>query len=109
MEIIRISDRPLVETPLGLQARAIVDLPDVNVMNLILEPGEKVPSHSTPVNALFYVIEGNGWATIGEEKAPVTTGEIIVSPPHVPHGLEAAAGTRMNVLIIRTPSPNRIK
>lgn len=107
MEIIRISDVPLKGTPRGIQGRSLVDLPDVSVMNLVLAPGEKVPAHVTPVDVLFHVLEGEGSVIIGEERAKVKEGEIIVSPANIPHALEADAGLRFSFLVIKTPNPKK--
>lgn len=105
MEVIRIAERPLKGTPRGVQGRALVDLPDVSVMNLVLNPGDKVPSHVTPVDVLFHVIEGQGYITVGDEQARVGAGEIVVSRAHIPHAVEAAADEKFSVLVIKTPNP----
>jgi len=107
VEIIRISDVPAKGTPRGVQGKALVDLPDVSVMNLILAVGDKVPSHVTPVDALFHVLEGEGTVTIGEEKAKVKAGEIIISPANIPHALEADSGSNFSFLVIKTPNPKK--
>lgn len=108
MEIIRISEQPLKDTPRGLKGRLIVDLPDVNMMNLVLEPGAKAPVHSTPVDVLFHVLEGQGSVTIGDETASVQAGDVIISPARIPHSLEANAGTSFSFLVIKTPNPKKI-
>ena len=32
----------------------------VNIMNILLKPGEKLDTHITPVNVFFYVLKGKG-------------------------------------------------
>lgn len=105
MEIIRIAEQPLKPTPRGVKARPIVDRPAVNVVNLVLAPGEEVPEHITPVDVLFHVIEGEGKVIIGNETAEVAAGDIIVSPAHIPHALKADATSNFSVLVIKTPNP----
>ncbi|NPV89404.1 MAG: cupin domain-containing protein [Firmicutes bacterium] len=107
MEIVRIADIPAKGTPRGVQGRSLVDLPDVSVMNLILSAGDKVPEHVTPVDVLFHVLEGEGTVIIGEEKAKVKAGEIIISPANIPHALEADCGSNFSFLVIKTPNPKK--
>lgn len=105
MEVVRINEVPLKATPRGIKGRHLVDLPAASIMNLVLEPGEKVPLHKTPVDVLFHVIAGEGSVTIGEETAAVAAGEIIISPKKIPHALEADVGKTFSVLVIKTPNP----
>lgn len=108
MEIIRIAEQPQQVTPRGVKARTVVDLPHVNIMNLTLGPGDEVPSHTTPVDVLFHIIEGEGSVTVGPETAKVSAGEIVVSPAVIPHALTANAGTHFSVLVIKTPNPKNM-
>lgn len=105
MEIIRIAEQPLKKTPRGVKARQVVDRPTVNVVNLVLAPGEEVPTHVTPVDVLFHVIEGTGKVIIGDETADVAAGDVVVSPAHIPHALKADGRDNFGVLVIKTPNP----
>ncbi|BCV22238.1 cupin domain-containing protein [Moorella sp. Hama-1] len=108
MEIIRIAEQPQQVTPRGVKARAVLDLPYINIMNLTLAPGDEVPSHTTPVDVLFHVIEGEGSITIGPETARVAAGDIVVSPAGIPHALEANTGTHFSVLVMKIPNPKKM-
>ncbi|MGI9862239.1 cupin domain-containing protein [Moorella naiadis] len=108
MDIIRIAEQPQQVSPRGVKARAVLDLPSINIMNLTLAPGDEVPSHLTPVDVLFHVIEGEDSITIGPETARVTAGDIVVSPARIPHALEANAGTDFSVLVIKIPNPKKM-
>ncbi|QGP91003.1 Cupin domain protein [Neomoorella glycerini] len=105
MEIIRIAELPQQATPRGVKARTIIDVPYINIMNLTLAPGDEVPSHTTPVDVLFHVIEGEGSITVGPETAKVSAGEIVVSPAGIPHALAANAGSSFSVLVMKIPNP----
>ena len=107
MEIIKIGEIPFAKTPWGVKGRPVIELPDVGIMNLILEPGEKVPFHKTPGDVLFQVIDGEGTVAIGDEAQQVGTGEIVVSPARIPHALEANANTTFSVLVIKVPNPKK--
>lgn len=105
MEVVKINSVPLKETPRGIAGRQLIDLPDIHIMNLVLNPGERVPDHVTPVDVLFHVIEGQGTVRIGGETANVEAGEIIVSPAKIPHGLQASEDSKLSVLVMKTPNP----
>ncbi len=105
MEIIRIKEMPAAVNPRGVRARHLINRPAVVVTNLMLEPGEVVQKHVTPVDVFFYVVEGRGTIEIGDETGEAQAGEIVVSPASIPHGLRAAADSRFTVLVVKTPNP----
>lgn len=107
MEVIKVGEVPYMQTGWGVKGKPIVDLPEVGIINLVLEPGEKVPSHKTPVDVLFQVIEGKGTISVGEESQVVVLGDIIVSPAQIPHALEATEGALFSVYVIKVPNTKK--
>lgn len=61
----------------GVEAKKLLKNEDVQIMNLNLEPGDEIPSHSVPVNVFFYVVSGSGTIEIGNEKAVVEEKDIV--------------------------------
>jgi len=53
-----------------------------------LEPGEHLGSHTDSAEEILLILEGQGEATIGDERAPVQTGTIAVVPALVPHSVK---------------------
>jgi len=107
MKVIKVSEVPFLQTGWGVKGRPIIDLPEVGIINLVLEPGEKVPAHKTPVDVLFQIIEGKGTVTIGQESQVVEAGDIIVSPVQIPHALEADQGSLFSFLVIKVPNTKK--
>lgn len=107
MKVIKVNELPFKKTGWGIKGKPIIDMPEIGIINLVMEPGEKVPSHKTPVNVLFQVIEGKGTITIGDETQIVEAGNIVVSPLQVPHALEANQGCVFSVYVIKTPNPQK--
>lgn len=105
MEVIRLHELEKVVTPKGLQVRHVMRQKEVAVVNILLQPGEEVPMHSTPVDVFFYIHEGSGTVHIGDEQAVVSQGEIVLSPADIPHGLAASEGVEFSVLVVKTPNP----
>lgn len=104
MKVIKVNELPFMQTAWGVKGKPVIDMPEIGIINLVLEPGELVPSHKTPVDVLFQVMEGKGEATIGEECQVVESGDIIVSPAQIPHALEANQGCRFSVFVMKVPN-----
>ena len=107
MKVIKVNELPYMKTGWGVKGKPIIDIPEVGIMNFVLEPGENVPSHKTPVDVLFQVIEGKGTVTIGDEAEVVETGNIVVSPIQIPHALEANQGCVFSVYVIKVPNTKK--
>jgi quercetin dioxygenase-like cupin family protein len=55
------------------------------VAELAFRRGARIESHSSPNTTYFIVIEGGGWAAVGDERIRVAAGEAIVWPADVDH------------------------
>lgn len=53
MKVIKAEELSFRQTGWGVKGKPIIDMPEIGIVNLVLEPGEKVPSHKTPVDVLF--------------------------------------------------------
>ena len=104
-EIIRLDAQKTVVNPRGVNVKHLVDRKDVAVTNVILQPGQALPAHVTPVDVFFYVIAGTGKVQIGDEIAAVNATDLIVSPAGIPHGLTAAGENIFSVMVVKTPNP----
>jgi len=73
------------------------------VFVVVLEPGEAPPLHQhTDTEQIFYVLEGRGTLTIGEEKQqhPVKVGDVVRIPPSMLHSIEAEGDDPLRYLAI---------
>ncbi len=70
-------------------------------VQLTFEVGAVLPLHSTPVDVLFYVIDGVGEVTVGEEQQVCPKGTYIESPKDIPHGWKNHGTTPFSVLVIK--------
>ena len=66
--------------PHGVDARSISDTENAQVAHITLQPGEALKKHITPVDVVFYVLEGRGVVEIGEERTEVEADTLIESP-----------------------------
>ncbi|MGL5514910.1 MAG: cupin domain-containing protein [Sporomusa sp.] len=62
--------------------------------------GEAISAHSAPGDAMVYILDGRADITIGEETISATTGQVVVMPANIPHGLDAAADFKMLLILV---------
>ena len=85
MKTTHISKAEIVKNPHGVKSQKLHTSEHVSLMHLTLQPGEKLRQHITPVDVLFYVLEGKGIVEIGDEKREVSKDTLIDSPKGVMH------------------------
>jgi len=100
------SELPTFKSPKGITARKLLDKDGLVLMNLnlLFKPGEVLEMHTTPQNVVFYVVNGEGTITIGDEESQVKKDELVYSPKGIPHGLKAAGGQEFHVLVWKLPT-----
>jgi mannose-6-phosphate isomerase-like protein (cupin superfamily) len=96
------ADKP---NPHGVSAKPIYDSPHALAVHIILQPGQSLKKHATPVDVFFYILEGNGIVEIGEEQEQVRRDMIIESPARVPHRLANDGDQVFRVLVVKVPKP----
>lgn len=71
------------------------------------EPGQEHAAHvHADQDKLYVVLEGSGEATLGEQRAVVTVGDVILAQAGIEHSLRAME-TRLVVLVVFGPPPKR--
>ena len=95
------------ETPHGVDVRPLFDSEQVQVVEIMLGPGESLKKHITYVDVVFYVLEGTGFVEIGDEEALVSADMLIESPRGVPHRLRNESGGPFRFLVIKAPRPTK--
>ncbi len=107
MEVVRIDEVPETPTPRKVEVRKVLKKEHVQVVYLKFLPGQRIPSHVTPVDVFFYVVEGRGSVTIGDVSAEVAEGDIVFSPKGIPHSVENASEGLLKLLVVKTPNPEK--
>lgn len=71
-----------------------------------LEPGQEQKVHDhTNQDKFYFVIEGEGEFTIGDEQNLASSGILIWAPATVPHGVKNKGDQRLVILMGIAPSP----
>jgi mannose-6-phosphate isomerase-like protein (cupin superfamily) len=74
-------------------------------VHITLQPGESLKKHITPVDVVFYLLEGRGIVEIGEERKEVGADTLIESPARIPHRWINESKGPVRILVIKTPRP----
>jgi len=105
LKVVQVKDVQNKPNPHGVDARSISDTENAQVVHITLQPGEALKKHITPVDVVFYVLQGQGVVEIGEEKAEVGADTLIESPAKIPHRWINESQETLCILVIKTPRP----
>ena len=85
----------------SIVSKQIIKKPNGNITLFAFDKDELLTEHTSPYEAVAYVIDGEMEITIGGNPYNVKAGEIIVMPPSVPHGLKATIKSKMLLTMIK--------
>jgi len=105
MKITKVADAVSGPNPHHVDARKVYESPHAMAVVITLQPGESLKKHITPVDVIFYVLEGTGIVEIGNERASCTKDMLIESPAKVPHRWINESSTVFRVLVVKVPKP----
>jgi quercetin dioxygenase-like cupin family protein len=105
MKAIRVGEGSVLKDDSGVLAKAMYSAPEAMVVHIEVRPGGFVAPHVTPVDMEFFVIEGKGSFSLGEESIEAGPGTLMPSPRGVPHGMKNAGPGVLRVLAIKNPRP----
>jgi quercetin dioxygenase-like cupin family protein len=73
-----------------------------------LEPGQAQPVHDhAHQDKFYYVIEGTGIFTVGQEVSTAGPGHVVWATAGVPHGVENQGPGRLTLLVGIAPPPQK--
>ena len=105
MKTTNIYDAPAKQNPHGVDVRPLYNTEHAVISHLTLRPGEALKTHVTPVDAVFYILEGRGVVEIGEERKEVTKDTLVDSPKGIPHRLMNESDVDFRFLVLKLPRP----
>lgn len=105
MITVKWKDIPVHDNVHGVDARKVYDKERAQIVHITLKPGERLKPHITPVDVVFYVLEGTGIVEIGKEKKEVDKDTLIESPAGIPHCWYNEGNTTLRFLVIKLPRP----
>ena len=96
---------PVKENPHGVDVRKLYDDASAQIMHITLRPGESLKPHKTPVDVVFYVLEGKPTIHIGGESISQVVDTLIESPSNIPHYISNEGLEQARILVIKAPRP----
>lgn len=89
----------------GIAAHRLYDMEEGQIIHLRLEAGCHLKPHTTPVNVVFYVLEGDPTIEIGDESRPCPPNTLVESPKDTIHCIYNQSAAPARVLIMKLPRP----
>jgi len=85
----------------GVVSRQITKADAGNVTLFAFDAGQELSEHTAPFDALLHVLEGQAEVTVGKKTSLLKSGDAIVLPSGVPHGVRAPQRFKMLLTMIR--------
>ncbi|HOJ18086.1 MAG: cupin domain-containing protein [Ignavibacteriales bacterium] len=85
----------------SIVSKQIIKKPNGNITLFAFAKDESLTEHTSPYEAVVYMADGEMEIKIGGEPVIVKTGEILVMPANIPHGLKALSQAKMLLTMIK--------
>lgn len=82
-------------------SRTVIDKKIGTVTLFAFDKNEGLSEHTTPFDALVYIIDGEAEVSISGKPHRLKTGEMIIMPANKPHALKAIERFKMVLVMIR--------
>ncbi|PKL83914.1 MAG: cupin domain-containing protein [Ignavibacteriae bacterium HGW-Ignavibacteriae-3] len=82
-------------------SKQIIKKPNGNITLFAFDKDESLTEHSSPYEAVVYMVDGEMEIKIGGNPYNVKAGELIIMPPNIPHGLKATRKSKMLLTMIK--------
>ena len=105
MKAAKYTDFPEKDTPHKVSVRTIYDHDHGQAVVISLKKGETLKKHVTPVDVMFYVLEGTGKVEVGDEVREVSRDMVVESPARIPHRLFNESSPEFRFLVVKMPKP----
>lgn len=83
-------------------SKTIIKKPTGTVTLFAFDKGEGLSEHTTPFDALVYLVDGEAEITISGKINLVRKGEMIIMPANQPHALKANGRFKMLLVMIKS-------
>ncbi len=105
MEVFKVNEIKIEETPHKVDVRKLYDKDSAQAVHITLQPGEALKPHITPVDVFFYVLEGTPEILVGKEKIQVQADSLVESPKGIVHCLYNNSTNAARILVVKAPKP----
>ena len=85
----------------SIVSRQIIKKPNGNITLFAFDKDESLTEHTSPFEAVVYMVDGEMEIKIGGNPHQVKAGEILILPPDVAHGLKATVKSKILLTMIK--------
>lgn len=85
----------------SIVSKQIVKKPNGNITLFAFDKDESLTEHTSPYEAVVYMVDGEMEIKIGGNPYNLKAGEILIMPPNVSHGLKATVKAKMLLTMIK--------
>ncbi|HUX92649.1 MAG TPA: cupin domain-containing protein, partial [Ignavibacteriaceae bacterium] len=75
--------------------------PNGNITLFAFDKDESLTEHTSPFEAVIYIVDGSMEITVGGKPFVVAPGHFIILPPNVSHGVKAIEKAKMTLTMIK--------
>lgn len=93
------------ENPHKVDVKQLYNDASAQIMHITLQPGQTLKPHKTPVDVVFYVLEGTPSILVGEETITFEKDILIESPADIVHCISNEGQQIARILVIKAPRP----
>ncbi|MGB7924697.1 MAG: cupin domain-containing protein [Pyrinomonadaceae bacterium] len=110
MKIINRRQSSIINTPHGSEIRPLIDrttsgIEQCSLAEEVLPPGAAVGRHHhIETEEIYYILQGTGRMTVGDERREVAAGDAIFIPRRHTHTLENTGSDPMTILLVCGPA-----
>ncbi|UCH21907.1 MAG: cupin domain-containing protein [Deltaproteobacteria bacterium] len=72
-----------------------------NITLFSFDKGQGLSEHTSPYDAVVYILDGQAEIALGGKTQTVKAGEMLIMPADIPHGLQAESQFKMLLIMIR--------
>ena len=86
----------------SIVSRTMIDKKTGTVTLFAFDQGQGLSEHTTPFDALVFLLDGEAEVTISGEGHRVKEGDMVIMPANEPHALKAVQQFKMALVMIRS-------
>ncbi len=87
----------------------LIDEKYLQINQVCLEPGQRVPHHNANSNVTLMVVSGEGTFQVGGDVTKMGPGKLLRVPIQSPMSIKNESRERLAFLVIKAPHPSEIK
>lgn len=86
----------------SIVSRTVIDKPAGTLTFFAFDKGQGLSEHTTPFDALVYILDGEAEITISGRPLLARQGEMVIMPANEPHALKAPSRFKMLLVMIKS-------